>query len=317
VTQQAVPYVMQALSHGAQLFRQAISTLVDTEGGVIHSGDYQVTALGSPAMAVNVAGGVPGGQAWVAGTTIAGVQGLYYCYNDAQVTVGITGSDPSNPRIDIIALQIQDAFYAGAINSASIAYVSGTPAGSPVPPTTPASSILLADIAVAALATSITTGNITNIQNNVLPPSPPIFTMQAANTNLGVYGQIPSGTPTNIDVSTGFVIDPLVDTDGGWDGSGTYTTKTPGYWSWSVQGQWIPIAGGTVRALSIVDESGFLSSPDNRTPQSPSAGDFNFFAGSGPSAVGNTFQFSFYQDSGTTLAFNSITINAIWSAPLS
>jgi hypothetical protein len=168
MTQAPVPYVEQALSHGAQLFRQAINSLLPLTasgfayGGTINPNDYLVTPQGSPNMTVNVAGGVPGGQAWVQGTTNVGVQGLYYCFNDATVIQPIAASDPSNGRIDISCLQVQDAFYAGAVNSASLVIVTGTPSGSPVPPTQPASSIQLAEIAVAALATSITGGDITN-----------------------------------------------------------------------------------------------------------------------------------------------------------
>lgn len=160
------PYVLQAGSHSAQLFRQAISTLIGpiSAGGVITPGDYAVTAQSVPNMTVNVAGGVPGGQAWVAGSTSVGVQGLYYCFNDGIVILSHSASNPTNPRIDIDIIQVQDSNYFGSVNTATLGVVTGTPASSPAQPATPASSLLLSAVAIAANATTITNGNITQKQ---------------------------------------------------------------------------------------------------------------------------------------------------------
>jgi hypothetical protein len=152
---------MQSGSHSAQLFRQALSAFLNPAGGIVNAGDYLTTALGSPSMNVQIAGGVPGGQIFVprTGTQSAG---LYYGYNDAAVTLPISASNPTNPRIDVPIAQAEDAAYGDAATVFQLAVVTGTPAGSPTVPTIPVSGIALSHVAVAANATSITSGNITD-----------------------------------------------------------------------------------------------------------------------------------------------------------
>jgi len=116
-----------------------------------------VTQTGSPSMAVIVRSGV----AWVPGTE-AGSQGSYGVLNDADVTLSISAAHPTLPRIDIVAFKVQDTQYSGAVNSCSLVVVTGTAAGSPSAPAAPANSIVLANVAVAAAATSITNANITD-----------------------------------------------------------------------------------------------------------------------------------------------------------
>lgn len=164
MTANSPPYALQAGSHSAQLFRQAISTLLAAQGGVVGASDYAVTQNGTPNMSVNIAGGAPGsgGGIWVPGTTSIGVQGLYYGYNDATVNLAVAASNPTNPRIDTPIAQVQDAAYAGATNSFSLAMVTGTAAASPVAPSLPASSLPLANLAIAANATTVVNANITD-----------------------------------------------------------------------------------------------------------------------------------------------------------
>lgn len=161
MAQETPPYVLQSGSHPAELFRRAISTLLGTAGGVVNANDYLVTQNGSPNMSVNVAGGRPGGECWVPGTSST-QQAQYYAFNTATVNLTIAASNPSNPRIDTPMVQIQDAAYAGAVNSASLSILTGTPAASPVAPTLPASSLALANVLVPAASTSVVTGNITD-----------------------------------------------------------------------------------------------------------------------------------------------------------
>jgi microcystin-dependent protein len=183
MTANSPPYAIQASSHSAQLFRQAITTLIASAGGIVNPGDYAVAATATPSMAVTVAGGVPGGQIWVPGTSLTGPQAAYMGYNDGQVTLTIAASNPSNPRIDVPVAQVQDAAYAGATNSFSLSVVTGTPGGSPVAPSIPASSIGLADVLVPASATSITSGNIT-------PTAPQLAIRPALITGIPPIGAI-------------------------------------------------------------------------------------------------------------------------------
>lgn len=179
-------YVIQTGSHGAQLFREAISSLMSSAGGVVDQGDYQVTAQGTPNMTVNVAGGIPGGRAWVPGTSSSGIQGNYFVYNSGTVVQTLAASNPSNPRIDISVLQIVDSFYVGgSTNTGQLAIVTGTPAGSPVQPTTPASSLLLAALHVSANATTVTTGNITDKRVYMQPANQFVPNFGALNPLLG------------------------------------------------------------------------------------------------------------------------------------
>lgn len=99
-------------------------------------------------------------------------QGPYLCYLLTQGTLTLADASTLNPRKDIVIAQLYDTAIgdsvAGLTPSLSapgglvIRSVTGTPAGSPVAPSVPAGAILLAEIAVAQNATSITNANITD-----------------------------------------------------------------------------------------------------------------------------------------------------------
>jgi len=116
-----------------------------------------VTQAGSPNMTVIV----KSGGAMIPGTE-GSKQAMYAVLNDADNTVNIAAADPTLPRIDIIVYKVQDQAYSGGTNTSSIVAVTGTPAASPSPPAAPANSITLAQVAVAANATSIVNANITD-----------------------------------------------------------------------------------------------------------------------------------------------------------
>jgi hypothetical protein len=117
----------------------------------------QVTQTGSPSMAVIVRSGI----AWVPGT-LSGTQGPYPVANDADTTLSVTTAHATLPRIDIVVFTVRDSQYAGSDNDCLLQVVAGTPAGSPAAPSNPANSLRLAEIAVAAAASSITNANITD-----------------------------------------------------------------------------------------------------------------------------------------------------------
>lgn len=167
------PWVIQASSHPAQTFRemtQAVMgsgvgsftpTFQGTNGrgghGVMGPSDLAVTQNGSPNMSVNVAQGM----CFIRGSESAH-QGVYVAYNDATTNVVISAADPTNPRRDLIVVQVRDSAYSGASNDVRIMAVTGTPAASPADPAIPANSFVLARVAVAAAASSITNANITD-----------------------------------------------------------------------------------------------------------------------------------------------------------
>ena len=159
------PYALQSGSHGSELFRRAVGSTLNPAGGVVGLGDLLVTQNSTPNMSVNVAGGRPGGEAWIPGSTTTG-QGMYYVYNDGTVNLAIAAANATNPRIDTVIAQVQDAAYSGSTNAWQLAVVTGTPtAGATLTNltgagTVPASSLVLAYVLVPASSTSVITANI-------------------------------------------------------------------------------------------------------------------------------------------------------------
>lgn len=152
----------------AEILREAFNVL--TGGGIssnaqrakggVHpnlGGTFTVQQAGAPNMTVDV----QSGHALIAGSEAA-KQAVYSVLSDSIVNKSIAASDPSLPRIDIVIAKVQDTQYSGAVNSWSLAVVTGTPAGSPAVPTAPNNSIILAQVAVAAGVTSIVNANITD-----------------------------------------------------------------------------------------------------------------------------------------------------------
>jgi hypothetical protein len=162
MTVQTVPYALQNASHSAALFRQATSAPFAT-AGVLAAGELALSQQATPNMSVILGAG----RAKVSGTSVSPPSGLsfttqamYDTLNDANVTLTIAASNPTNPRIDAAYIQVQDSFYSGAANQAVPGVQTGTPGVSPVAPAVPTNAILIGYIAVAANATSIVAANI-------------------------------------------------------------------------------------------------------------------------------------------------------------
>lgn len=159
------PYVIASGSHSAQLFRQTLQSFLGS-GGVIGATDLKVEELGTPAMKVQVTEG----QCFIPGTlggtgpfpTPFDGQGSYYSYVPSTTDLTIAAAGSTNPRIDVVVASVQDSEYAGSNNQATLQVVTGTAAVTPVAPTVPASSVVLAHIRVGANVTSITTADITD-----------------------------------------------------------------------------------------------------------------------------------------------------------
>jgi hypothetical protein len=163
--------------HSSETFRQMLQGVMGSEfstsafaggvasyaggggHGVVGSSALAVTQKDTPDMGVKVAAGL----AYVRGTESAD-QGVYSVCNDAATNLTISTADGSNPRRDLIVAKIEDDDYSGSAQAWSLAVVTGTPAGSPADPTPPANSLVLARVAVAAGASSITNANITDLR---------------------------------------------------------------------------------------------------------------------------------------------------------
>lgn len=158
----------------ANWFQTSVSPLVDARderrllralrptGGVVLPTDFAVSAVGAgTTLNVSVAACAQGGGAVVPGLDTH--QGAYFAYNDAALQVPIAVADPTNPRIDTVILRIyDDEVTPGAGFAVAVEVVRGTPAAGPVAPALPRDCIPLANVAVAANATGIAAGNITD-----------------------------------------------------------------------------------------------------------------------------------------------------------
>jgi hypothetical protein len=190
MTLRTPPSWLQNGSHPAENDRLTTQALWATTG-IINASSLEVTQNSPAGMSVRVALG----WAAIVGTTQANM-GTYVGYNDATVVLGVTTADPTNPRIDRVCMTVNDAYYTGASNNVVLQVVAGTPAGSPVAPATPANSISLATVAVAAGATALTTANITDTRVLVTTNIPESGDISAVVAGTGLSGGGSSGSVT-------------------------------------------------------------------------------------------------------------------------
>lgn len=190
MTVRTPPSWLQNGSHPAENDRLTTQALWATTG-IIKSDSLEVTQNSPAGMSVRVASG----WAAIVGTTQANM-GTYVGYNDGVVTLGVTTADPTNPRIDRVCMTVNDAYYTGSLNNVVLQVVAGTPAGSPSAPATPANSISLATVAVAAGATAITTANITDTRTLVTTNIPESGDISSVTAGTGLSGGGTSGAVT-------------------------------------------------------------------------------------------------------------------------
>ena len=190
MTLRTPPSWLQNGSHPAENDRLTTQALWATTG-IINASSLEVTQNSPAGMSVRVASG----WAAIVGTTQANM-GAYVGYNDDIVVLGVTTASPTNPRIDRVCMTVNDAYYTGSLNNVVLQVVAGTPAGSPVAPATPANSISLATVAVAAGATALTTANITDTRVLVTTNIPESGDISAVVAGTGLSGGGSSGSVT-------------------------------------------------------------------------------------------------------------------------
>lgn len=164
------PTYQQASTYSARMDRLAIAGLMAPNpavgalaprGGVRPTPSntgLQVTQRSTPAMFVTIAAGT----GYVPAQSATG--GVYEVHNDAAYDVAITAAHASLARKDLIVARVNDAEYSGVVNNWTLEAITGTPAGSPTLPATPAGAIALAQVQVNAAATTITNGVITDLR---------------------------------------------------------------------------------------------------------------------------------------------------------
>ncbi len=113
-------------------------------------------------------------------------QGAYLTGLMAQATLSLATADPSHPRIDLVCARIYDL--GSSSSNATVEVVTGTPATSPVAPSTPSAAIPLATVAVAATAT--VPGTITDLRNWTAPPGGIIPVASAAAAPAAASSQV-------------------------------------------------------------------------------------------------------------------------------
>lgn len=151
------------LRHSAAVFRRMLDASFQQSQGVIYQLNNAGADLKVSATGVDVNISVAAGACVVRGTQ-ATTQGMYHLYNDASITINVLGANPANatnPRIDLVVARIQDTFYGGAADTATIEMVTGTPGAVPAVPAAPANSLILAQILIPAAATAVLPANIT------------------------------------------------------------------------------------------------------------------------------------------------------------
>lgn len=117
---------------------------------------------GNPLMVAVSAGlsvTVATGFAIIQGSAAAN-SGAYSVTLDSVPTLTCNAADPVNPRIDSVCMTVTDLGTSGSTAVAQI--ITGTPAASPSAPSLPSNSLLLCNITVAANATTLTSGNLSD-----------------------------------------------------------------------------------------------------------------------------------------------------------
>ena len=191
------PSWLQNGSHPAENDRLTTTGILWRSGGVADYTAMVVAQSATPGMSVQISAG----HALIAGTQTSN-QGFYIAYNDAATTVAIATADPSQARIDRICVVVQDSYYGGTANNQVIFQaVTGTPSGSPVPPSAPNNAITLAYVAVSAGALSIVDANITDIRT-VAQFTESQFTASATASNTIQLNQLTSQTGKALSIKT-------------------------------------------------------------------------------------------------------------------
>ncbi len=155
------PWALSGETHPAATARRLTGDIVHREG-LANAEEWNVTNGGG--MSVDVGAGA----AFILGTE-ATRQGMYRVESDSTVNLAISAADSTNDRIDLVALYIRDADYSGADSDAVLGIVEGTAAPSPVAPTAPDTSIILAEVTVPAGAVAISLGDILDVRPDQIP----------------------------------------------------------------------------------------------------------------------------------------------------
>ncbi len=88
--------------------------------------------------------------------------GAYGVTLDTAATLTCNAANPTQPRIDSVCMTVTDLGTSGS--TAVVQIITGTPASSPTAPTLPSNSLLLCNMTVPAGATTLTSGNLSDMR---------------------------------------------------------------------------------------------------------------------------------------------------------
>lgn len=143
-----------APAYSAQAFRQTLSALMGAAPASRPLGASSGVRPGTPSTTVFLSGASNftwnvAAHSGVLDVETSASAGAYLYATDGSDTGTITAADATNPRVDIVYVQVDDTVQDGSgLRQGVVGYLAGTPAASPVAPTTPARSYVLARISV-------------------------------------------------------------------------------------------------------------------------------------------------------------------------
>lgn len=143
-----------APTFNAQQTRQAFSAFLGAAPTGRPLGAISGVRPGTPTTTVTVSGTTwsCAAHSGVLDVEASAVAGPYLYATDGSDTGSITAADGTNPRVDIIYVQVSDNVQDSSGSEAgTVGYLAGTPAASPVAPAAPARSMVLAQISVPVL----------------------------------------------------------------------------------------------------------------------------------------------------------------------
>lgn len=144
--------------------RMLWSSLICEEGTAVQS---NLSGTGANSFAVVPGTGmqvvVRSGRAFVQGDSVQD-QGMYFVWNSSDVTLGVSASDPTDDRIDLVVAKVYDAEYEGSVSEWRIEVVTGSASPSPVPPSLPPTALPLAQVRVRAGSTTVSAADITDLR---------------------------------------------------------------------------------------------------------------------------------------------------------
>lgn len=152
-------FLQQANAQPMQLARAGVIPSVATSGNATAI-DLFTTQSSSPAMSVQINPG--------SAVAAASGRGPYIASSSSLATLTVATANGTNPRLDLVYLQVLDQAAGDASTATQLGIVTGTPAASPTLPSLPATGVCIpiSSVLVPANATSIVNADITDLRKS-------------------------------------------------------------------------------------------------------------------------------------------------------